>query len=45
MERLADIAGIASVRSTGYEATGHLLTLLADLAVPDGEGNDFWVSL
>lgn len=45
VERVADIAVIASAHSDGYAATAHLLGLLAALPAPTEAGENFWSDL
>ncbi|WP_439944323.1 hypothetical protein [Streptomyces sp. BBFR115] len=45
VERIADIAVLASAHSDGYAATAHLLGLLAALPAPTEAGEQFWSSL
>ncbi|MFD9468154.1 hypothetical protein [Streptomyces goshikiensis] len=45
MERVADIAVVASAHSDGYAATAHLLGLLATLPAPTEAGERFWSDL
>nr|WP_186337972.1 MULTISPECIES: hypothetical protein [Streptomyces] len=45
IERVADIAVLASAHSDGYAATAHLLGLLAALPAPTETGERFWTSL
>ncbi|MFF8260860.1 hypothetical protein [Streptomyces virginiae] len=45
MERVADIAVVASAHSDGYAATAHLLGLLAALPAPTAAGERFWSDL
>ncbi|MEU7553387.1 hypothetical protein AB0B01_13740 [Streptomyces sp. NPDC044571] len=45
VERVADIAVVASAHSDGYAATAHLLGLLAALPAPTAAGERFWSDL
>ncbi|GHI73272.1 hypothetical protein Snoj_71900 [Streptomyces nojiriensis] len=45
VERVADIAVVASAHSDGYAATAHLLGLLAALPAPTEAGERFWSDL
>lgn len=45
VERVADIAVVASAHSDGYAATAHLLGLLAALPAPTEAGERFWSEL
>ncbi|MEU4358849.1 hypothetical protein [Streptomyces virginiae] len=45
VERVADIAVVASAHSDGYAATAHLLGLLAALPAPTAAGESFWSDL
>ncbi|MFG2410920.1 hypothetical protein [Streptomyces goshikiensis] len=45
VERVADIAVVASAHSDGYAATAHLLGLLATLPAPTEVGERFWSDL
>ena len=45
VDRVADIAVIASAQTTGFAATGHLLTLLAAVPAPTEDGHGFWADL
>ncbi|WP_030726649.1 hypothetical protein [Streptomyces sp. NRRL S-237] len=45
VERVADIAVVASANSDGYAATAHLLGLLAALPAPTEAGERFWSDL
>lgn len=45
VERVADIAVVASAHSDGYVATAHLLGLLAALPAPTESGEHFWSEL